>query len=100
MNYIAFETAKGEIFICTKRAARNMAFQEFTTKQGDVNIKLELVGQVSNFIKNIAKWLTAVNKNKISVLPEGLLSRVKCRMFSLLTGYYGNGSEGAAYLLR
>ena len=49
MNYIAFETAKGEIFICTKRAARNMAFQEFTTKQGDLNIKLELVGQVSVF---------------------------------------------------
>lgn len=46
MQYVAFETSKGEVFVCTRRAARNMAFQEFTPTQGDLNIKLELVGQV------------------------------------------------------
>ncbi|XP_056634645.1 leucine--tRNA ligase, cytoplasmic [Diorhabda sublineata] len=45
MKYIAFETKHGEIFICTSRAARNMAYQEMTKEQGKFDIILELLGQ-------------------------------------------------------
>ncbi|KAG6459836.1 hypothetical protein O3G_MSEX011637 [Manduca sexta] len=45
IKYIAFETVKDGIFICTRRAARNMAYQGFTEKDGEFNILLEIVGQ-------------------------------------------------------
>lgn len=45
MKYIAFETAKKEIFICTYRAARNMSYQELTQKIGVVNVLVELIGE-------------------------------------------------------
>ncbi|KAK6644321.1 Leucine--tRNA ligase, cytoplasmic [Polyplax serrata] len=45
MKYIAFETAKKEIFICTYRAARNMSYQELTQKVGVVNVLVELIGE-------------------------------------------------------
>uniref|UniRef100_A0A8C9W4A2 leucine--tRNA ligase n=1 Tax=Scleropages formosus TaxID=113540 RepID=A0A8C9W4A2_SCLFO len=34
MKYIAFETASGDIFICTRRSARNMSYQGFTKENG------------------------------------------------------------------
>ena len=46
-QYIAFESnIKDEVYISTRRAARNMSFQEFTPEQGVVNELLELSGQV------------------------------------------------------
>ncbi|XP_072383569.1 leucine--tRNA ligase, cytoplasmic [Diabrotica undecimpunctata] len=45
MKYIGFETKNNEIFVCTPRAARNMAFQEFTKEQGKFDIVVELTGQ-------------------------------------------------------
>lgn len=45
MKYIAFVTADNEVFICTYRAARNMAYQGFTVKEGDVNVVCNLTGQ-------------------------------------------------------
>lgn len=45
IKYIAFETVKDGIFICTKRAARNMAFQGFTDQDGEFKILKEIVGQ-------------------------------------------------------
>ena len=51
LQYIAFETnIENEIYISTRRAARNMSYQGFTPKEGVVNIILELTGQV---FKNI-----------------------------------------------
>lgn len=47
MKYIAFETKNGEIFVCTHRAARNMAYQEFTKAQGKFEVLVELTGEVS-----------------------------------------------------
>ncbi|XP_039295414.1 leucine--tRNA ligase, cytoplasmic [Nilaparvata lugens] len=44
MRYIAFETKSGEVFVCTHRAARNMAFQGFTAKDGEFQ-PVELIGQ-------------------------------------------------------
>lgn len=46
IKYIAFETTKnGEIWISTKRAARNMAYQGFTAATGEVKVIAELTGQ-------------------------------------------------------
>lgn len=46
MKYVAFEVVNNkEIFICTKRAARNMSYQGFTKENGKVNIVSELEGK-------------------------------------------------------
>ena len=46
MSYIAFKVArKGEIFICTRRAALNMAYQGVTTEFGKYEVLLEIKGQ-------------------------------------------------------
>ncbi|KAL9971490.1 hypothetical protein ACROYT_G017659 [Oculina patagonica] len=46
IKYIAFETnIENEIYISTRRAARNMSYQGFTPKEGVVNVLLELTGQ-------------------------------------------------------
>lgn len=45
MQYIAFETVKKEIFICTSRAAQNMSYQGFTVEDGKYEVVLELIGQ-------------------------------------------------------
>nr|XP_023027907.1 leucine--tRNA ligase, cytoplasmic isoform X1 [Leptinotarsa decemlineata] len=45
MKYIAFETKTGDIFVCTRRAARNMSFQGFTKTEGKFDVVLELLGQ-------------------------------------------------------
>lgn len=45
IKYIAFETVKDGIFVCTRRAARNMAYQGFTKKDGEFQILKEIVGQ-------------------------------------------------------
>lgn len=45
IKYVAIQTATGEVFVCTRRAARNMSFQDFTAENGKVDILLELSGQ-------------------------------------------------------
>ncbi|XP_061904758.1 leucine--tRNA ligase, cytoplasmic-like isoform X1 [Entelurus aequoreus] len=45
MNYVAFETTSGDIFICTRRSARNMSFQGFTKENGVVPVLMEILGQ-------------------------------------------------------
>ncbi|XP_074068795.1 leucine--tRNA ligase, cytoplasmic isoform X1 [Macrotis lagotis] len=45
MKYIGFETANGDIFICTQRAARNMSYQGFTKNNGVVPVVKELMGE-------------------------------------------------------
>lgn len=46
IKYIAFETTKnGEIWMCTKRAARNMSYQGFTKETGEVKVVAEMTGQ-------------------------------------------------------
>ncbi|PSN42494.1 Leucine--tRNA ligase [Blattella germanica] len=47
LRYIAFRTSfgDGEIFICSRRSALNMAYQGFTTEEGKLDIVLELTGQ-------------------------------------------------------
>ncbi|KAF6081621.1 hypothetical protein HJG60_007525 [Phyllostomus discolor] len=50
MKYIGFETANGDIFICTQRAARNMSYQGFTKDSGVVPVVKELMGEGDAFI--------------------------------------------------
>ncbi|KAK1788006.1 hypothetical protein P4O66_016482, partial [Electrophorus voltai] len=45
MKYIAFETASSDVFICTQRAARNMAYQGFTKENGVVPVIIQIMGQ-------------------------------------------------------
>jgi leucyl-tRNA synthetase len=49
LQYVAFRTSigSGEVFICTRRAARNMAYQGFTREEGKIDVLLELTGQVT-----------------------------------------------------
>nr|CAD7605045.1 unnamed protein product [Timema genevievae] len=43
ITYIAFNTAQGDVFVSTRRAARNMVYQGFTS--GELDIVAELLGQ-------------------------------------------------------
>lgn len=45
IKYIAFETTKnGEVWIATRRAARNMSYQGFTAVNGEVKVIAEVTG--------------------------------------------------------
>jgi len=48
IKYIGFKTVGGEVFICTRRAARNMSYQGYTAVNGQLDIVVELSGQVNN----------------------------------------------------
>ncbi|KAG7484638.1 hypothetical protein MATL_G00052040 [Megalops atlanticus] len=45
MKYIVFATSSGEVFICTRRSARNMSYQGFTKENGVVPVIMEILGQ-------------------------------------------------------
>ncbi len=45
MNYIAFKTKDGEVFISTRRAATNMAYQGFTDEFGKFEVVLNIKGE-------------------------------------------------------
>ncbi|XP_046369849.2 leucine--tRNA ligase, cytoplasmic-like [Haliotis rufescens] len=45
MKYVAIEIATGEVFVCTRRAARNMSYQGFTAVNGEYKVLVELIGQ-------------------------------------------------------
>ncbi|XP_023698173.2 leucine--tRNA ligase, cytoplasmic [Paramormyrops kingsleyae] len=45
MKYIAFETVNRDVFICTRRSARNMSYQDFTKENGVIPVITELLGQ-------------------------------------------------------
>ncbi|XP_070553496.1 leucine--tRNA ligase, cytoplasmic-like [Ptychodera flava] len=45
MRYVAYEINTGEVFISTRRAARNLSYQGFMKEEGEVQVLMELVGQ-------------------------------------------------------
>ena len=47
IDYIAFRVKSGEIFVSTKRAALNMAYQDFTAEFGKIDTVLNLKGEVN-----------------------------------------------------
>lgn len=44
ITYIAIETINSDVYICTRRAARNMSYQNFTQTEGEYKIMLEFKG--------------------------------------------------------
>lgn len=45
INYIAFRVKSGEVFVSTRRAALNMAYQDFTAEFGKIEVLLKLKGE-------------------------------------------------------
>lgn len=45
LKYVAFSVVDGEVFICTKRAALNMAYQGMTGQDGKVGLLKEFLGK-------------------------------------------------------
>ena len=45
MSYVAIETTSNEVFICTERAATNMAYQLFTKDFGKFDILVNIKGK-------------------------------------------------------
>ncbi|XP_077984982.1 leucine--tRNA ligase, cytoplasmic-like [Glandiceps talaboti] len=45
MKYIAYQLKTGEVFISTRRAARNLSYQGFMNEEGKVDVLLNIVGQ-------------------------------------------------------
>ncbi|KAL0994734.1 hypothetical protein UPYG_G00126440 [Umbra pygmaea] len=45
IRYIAFEMAGGEVFISTRRSARNMSYQGFTKENGKVTVIMDVLGK-------------------------------------------------------
>ncbi|XP_023719328.1 leucine--tRNA ligase, cytoplasmic isoform X2 [Cryptotermes secundus] len=68
LQYIAFSTTTGpgEVFICTRRSARNMAYQGFTREEGKLDVLLELTGQD---IMGVALQAPLTSNTKIYTLP-------------------------------
>lgn len=66
MKYIAHELKNGDVFVCTKRSARNMAYQDFTAEDGKVKVLVELIGQD---IMGIALSGPLTSYKKIYTLP-------------------------------
>uniref|UniRef100_A0A4W5PYF5 leucine--tRNA ligase n=1 Tax=Hucho hucho TaxID=62062 RepID=A0A4W5PYF5_9TELE len=45
IKYIAFEMACGDVFISTRRSARNMSYQGFTKENGKVTVIMDVLGK-------------------------------------------------------
>lgn len=45
IKYIAYKIVSGEVFISTRRAARNLSYQDFMTTTGKIDVITELRGQ-------------------------------------------------------
>eukprot|EP00088_Acartia_fossae_P002624 TRINITY_DN1108_c1_g1_i3.p1 TRINITY_DN1108_c1_g1~~TRINITY_DN1108_c1_g1_i3.p1 ORF type:complete len:1178 (+),score=353.43 TRINITY_DN1108_c1_g1_i3:49-3582(+) len=45
MAYVACKLKNGEVWVCTKRAARNLSYQGFMETEGDPSVVADLVGQ-------------------------------------------------------
>jgi len=66
MKYVAVRLANKEIWICTARAARNLAYQGFMVKEGEVDKVLDLIGQD---IMGLALSAPLAHHKKIYTLP-------------------------------
>jgi leucyl-tRNA synthetase len=50
LEYIAFKAKNGEVFISTKRAAKNMAYQGITAEDEKINVLEVLSGMVLSLL--------------------------------------------------
>ena len=66
IKYIAYKVVNGEVFISTKRAARNLSYQNFTHEDGKVDVVAEILGSELIGSKLFAPH---ANYDHINVLP-------------------------------
>lgn len=57
MKYIAYTLPNGDIYISTERAARNMSYQDFFAKEGQISVVLKLSGKVLSYIKKNVTYI-------------------------------------------
>ena len=58
MEYVAMETKTGDVYVCTRRAGRNMSYQGITAGHQLV-ILLELRGRVRHL--RLSQWTTSAS---------------------------------------
>ena len=46
LQYIVFRVANNEVFVAVRRAALNMAYQDITVKNGEIDVVATVTGQV------------------------------------------------------
>lgn len=46
IKYVATETKSGDIYISTRRSARNMSYQGFSKVEGKMDVVAEILGEV------------------------------------------------------
>ena len=89
LPYIAFELTNGDIFVSTRRAARNMSYQGFTKEDGKTNIVAELVGQD---IMGVALSGPLTVYDKIYTLPMLTIKEGKGRTVVRLSFFFSGQS--------
>lgn len=64
LQYIAFKVHNSEIFISTRQAALNMAYQDITASNGEIDIVATVTGQViSCYVNNNQRFMEFITFN-------------------------------------
>jgi len=66
MAYVACQLKTGEVWVCTRRAARNLCYQGFMSVEGDPGVVMELTGQD---IMGLALSAPLAHYDRIYTLP-------------------------------
>lgn len=72
MKYVAFETAAGDVFICSRRSARNMSYQGFTRENGVVPVIMDVLGQVGHHFILVKTFICSVGTVQLRT-PDSIL---------------------------
>lgn len=65
IKYVAFETAAGDVFVCSRRSARNMAYQGFTRENGVVPVIMDVLGQVGDHFLLLITFICSVGSGPV-----------------------------------
>lgn len=68
MKYVAFETAASDIFICSRRSARNMSYQGFTKENGVVPVIMDVLGQVGDHFLPVMTFIYTFGRVQLRTL--------------------------------
>lgn len=81
IKYVAFETAAGDVFVCSRRSARNMAYQGFTRENGVVPVIMDVLGQVGDHFLLLVTFICSVGRVQLRTL-DSILTMVCLKMES------------------
>lgn len=70
IKYVAFETAAGDVFVCSRRSARNMAYQGFTRENGVVPVIMDVLGQVGDHFLLLITFICSVGVVQLRTLDS------------------------------